>query len=88
MELSDQGVFVCNICGTTKVSRVALPVLLVRSGISGILFVGGFMLLLLATVMFSAFPEFEVTLTWSLLYSLYLVYFGLAFVNFKRKLYA
>ena len=87
MDLSSEGVYVCNVCGTTKASRYAPPVLLVRSGVSSILFGGTFMLLLLATVIFDAYPALDNYATFTAVYSLMLVYFGLAFANFRRKVY-
>ena len=80
-------VYHCDVCNSTRISPMAAPVLTVRSGISQALYIGGFMLLLLATVVFTAFPELEISLTWTALYSLYLVYFGLAFANFRRHIY-
>ena len=81
------GVFSCGFCHTTKSTVMAAPVLMVRSGITSTLYMGGFVLLLLASILFTAFPEFQVSLTWTMLYSLYLVYFGLAFANFRRHIY-
>ena len=82
------GVYLCRVCKTTKTTAFAAPV--IRSAISSsssVLFVGSFLLLLLATVLFDAFPNLEIPLTWTALYSLYLVYFGLAFANFRRKVF-
>ena len=88
MTLGSDGTFFCRFCGTTRRAATAAPVLMVRSGLSQALYIGGFMLLLLATVLFTAFPELEVPLTWTALYSLYLVWFGLSFANLRRKVYA
>ena len=85
MTLGPDGTWFCNVCKTTKRSVQSAPVLMVRSGISKVLFVGAFSLLLLATVLFDAFPTLEMPLTWTMLYSLYLIYFGLAFAQFRRK---
>ena len=85
MEVRENGYF-CPVCKTSRASDIERGVK--RSGLSSVVFVGGFMLLLLATTLFTAFPQLEVPLTWTSLYSLYLVYFGLAFANFRRKLYA
>ena len=78
MEVRENGYF-CPVCKSSRAKR---------SGISSVLFIGGFTLLLLATVIFTAYPALEIPLTWTALYSLYLVYFGLAFANFRRKVYA
>ena len=88
MTLGSDGTFFCRVCGTTKRATMAAPVMLVRSGVSRVIYIGGFMLLLLASVLFDAFPQLEMPLTWTALYSLYLIYFGLAFVNLRRKVYA
>jgi hypothetical protein len=87
MAVSDEGVAYCAVCGTTKVTKAAPPVLLVRSGVSSILFVGTFMLLLLSTVIFDAYPALDNYATFTAVYSLMLVYFGLAFAQFRRKVY-
>jgi hypothetical protein len=87
MTLGSDGTFFCRVCGTTKRATMAAPVMLIRSGVSRVLYVGGIMLLLLANVLFDAFPVIEMPLTWTMLYSLYLVYFGLAFVQLRRKAY-
>ena len=87
MQEVEPGIFLCEVCKTTKASAMAAPVMMVRSGLSGPLFKGGYMLLLLATMLFTAFPQLEVSLTWTMLFCFYLVYFGLAFANFRRALY-
>lgn len=88
MEEVASGMFLCRVCKTTKATQMAAPFLRVgMSGRGSILFVGSFLLLLLSTVLFDAYPALQAPITWTMLYSLYLVYFGLAFANFRRKLY-
>ena len=89
MEEVHPGLFLCNVCKTTRASDMAAPVL--RAGLSGydsILLVGSFLLLLLGTVVWDAYPALEIPLTWTALFSMYLVYFGLAFSNLKARVHA
>ena len=88
-----QGVYLCQVCKTTKCTTHAAPVMS-RAGISslmeslkGILYIGGFTLLLLATMLFSAYPRLEAPVTWLAILALYGAYFGLAMANFRRKLF-
>ena len=89
-----EGVHVCPVCKTTKCTTHASPVLMSRAGIGGlmeslkgILYIGGFTLLLLATMLFSAYPRLEAPVTWLAILALYGAYFGLAMANFRRKLF-
>ena len=83
MEVMPNGYF-CSVCKTFRPTSFERGM---RPALSKIIFIEGFTLLLFATVVFTAFPQLEVQLTWTLLSSLYLVYFGLAVLNLRKNLY-